>query len=172
MKSKMFLIINCLILFCGFVNLIAQTIQGIITDPLTTKGIPNLVISIGDCTTVTDSKGYYSITLSNQTDVEYIENAEQKTIRKFELHNNYPNPFNSETIINYELPKDCYVEITIYNSLAQEIETLVNSQQNAGHHQIGWDGLDTSGNQASSGLYFIRMKSEAIHMTKKIVLLR
>jgi len=91
---------------------------------------------------------------------------------KFYLYQNYPNPFNSETLIKYELPQNTNIKISIYNSLGQEIAILANSHQYAGYHQIRWEGINSSGNRVSSGLYFVRMKTDNIIIAKKLLLLR
>ena len=90
----------------------------------------------------------------------------------FYLYQNYPNPFNSEAIIKYKLPQTTEIEITLNNSLGQKVKTLVNTKQNAGYHQIIWDEENSLGNQVSSGLYFIRMKSKDINITRKLLLIR
>ena len=83
--------------------------------------------------------------------------------KKFELEQNYPNPFNPETSINYAIPQDASVRLTIYNILGQRIVTLVNEQKSSGVHTVNWNGANDNGNQVASGLYFYRL--EARHMT-------
>ena len=91
---------------------------------------------------------------------------------EFGLGQNYPNPFNPETIINYQLPKSCHVVIKIYNTLGQEIRTLINEKINAGYHHIIWDSKDNSGQKASTGIFIYQIKAQKFIATKKMLLLQ
>lgn len=86
---------------------------------------------------------------------------------KFELLQNYPNPFNPLTQIKYTLPKAGHITLRIYNIAGQEIETLINTFQTAGEHQVKWmvKGL-------SSGIYFYRLQAGDYSETKKLILQR
>ena len=90
----------------------------------------------------------------------------------FELQQNFPNPFNPETIISYTLQHAGQVSVAIYNLLGQQIATLVDETQNAGTHSIIWDGRDHDGRPVASGVYFYRLKAGDIAQTKKMILLK
>lgn len=90
----------------------------------------------------------------------------------FALHQNYPNPFNPETKIEYQLPEKMQAELIVYNVIGEHIRTLVSGEQNPGDHQITWDGKNNSGLQASSGIYFYRLKAGNAVQTKKMILLQ
>ncbi len=90
----------------------------------------------------------------------------------FELLQNFPNPFNPTTAIRYELPKESKVVVKIYNHLGQEIRSLVNGFQSAGEKTIMWDGLDERGQKAPSGIYIYQMKTGAVSVSRKMVLMR
>lgn len=90
----------------------------------------------------------------------------------FALSQNYPNPFNPETVIEYALPKDCQVQIAIYNLLGQKIRTLIEQYQTKGQKKVLWDGKDNQGNELTSGIYFYRLQAGDFSQTKKMVLLR
>lgn len=75
----------------------------------------------------------------------------------FLLYQNYPNPFNAGTEIRFQLPKNVYVELTIYNILGQTVRTLVQGHKNAGHHLLQWDGKNSDGLIVPSGVYFSRL---------------
>ena len=79
--------------------------------------------------------------------------------KKFELEQNYPNPFNPETSINYAIPQNASVKLTIYNILGQKILTLVDEQKLSGVYSVSWNGKNDSGAQAASGLYFYRLEA-------------
>lgn len=108
---------------------------------------------------------------SNLNDMTGVENLEAVPVL-FSLHQNYPNPFNPSTIINYSLPSASQVELRIYNTLGQEIRTLVNSTQPIGSHQAIWDGRDNSGNFVTSGVYFYRIQAGDFLETRRLLLLR
>jgi len=90
----------------------------------------------------------------------------------FSLSQNYPNPFNPVTTIRYALPKDYYVELTIYNILGQRVITLVDEKQTAGYKMVRWDSSSQSGNAVVSGIYFCRLKAGDFTATRKMILLR
>ncbi|MBL7093745.1 T9SS type A sorting domain-containing protein [candidate division KSB1 bacterium] len=90
----------------------------------------------------------------------------------FSLFQNYPNPFNPETQISYQIPDDNFVSLRIFNSLGQEIRTLVNVNQQAGNFSVMWDGRDDFGELVGSGFYFYVLKAGEFRGTKKALLLR
>ncbi len=153
-------------------TVLSQIVQGVITDPLTQKGTPNLTVAIGDCTAVTDSLGHYSINLGEVTSVQTFDNDSQELPKTFELFQNYPNPFNAETIIRYQLPESSHVSLKIFNLLGQEIKTLLDKKQQTGEYQIRWNGLDYLGNQASSGIYIMNFVAGSFVESRKILLLK
>ncbi len=77
--------------------------------------------------------------------------------KRFALDANYPNPFNPETRIRFHLPQRADVTLTIFNALGKTVRVLSNKSFVAGHHEMVWDGIDTSGRQVASGLYIVRM---------------
>ncbi len=99
------------------------------------------------------------------------EVAEQRP-QTFSLSENYPNPFNAQTQINYALPKDCNVKVTIYNLLGQRVRVLVDEHQSAGYKTVHWDGKDERGVEVASGVYFYRIQAEDFVQTKKMLLLK
>lgn len=101
-----------------------------------------------------------------------INNRDQNLPKKFNLGYNYPNPFNPETKIFYELPVLSNVELTIYNTLGQKICTLVHSRQLPGKYEIKWDGKNEHGIFLPSGVYLYRLKAGKFVQTKKMILLR
>ena len=91
---------------------------------------------------------------------------------QYNLHQNYPNPFNPNTEIQYSLPVDSMVEMTIVAVNGQKIKTLVHEHQPAGFRSIQWDGKDSFGNDVASGCYICRFVAGDYHAEKKIILLR
>lgn len=92
--------------------------------------------------------------------------------KQYELSDNYPNPFNPVTIINYQIPKSIQVEIIVFNTLGQEIRTLINENRSAGYHQVIWDGKDNLGRMVSTGTYLYQMKTEDFIDVKKMILIQ
>ncbi|MDO8549646.1 MAG: T9SS type A sorting domain-containing protein [Ignavibacteria bacterium] len=92
---------------------------------------------------------------------------EEELPKSYSLHQNYPNPFNPATTIKYELPKEVYVVLTVYNILGQEVETLVNSVQQAGRYEIYWDASDLA-----SGFYIYRIEAGDFVEAKKLILMK
>ena len=79
---------------------------------------------------------------------------------KFVLYQNYPNPFSSQTVINYQLLANSKVSLKIYNILGEEIKILVDTDQKAGKYSVIWDGEHSSGEGLSSGLYIYKLEVE------------
>jgi hypothetical protein len=86
---------------------------------------------------------------------------------EFSLSQNYPNPFNPLTTIEYQIPSNGFVSLKIYNSLGQEVSTLVNENQSAGKYSITF-----SDEKLTSGLYFYSLRSGDFSETKKMILLK
>jgi len=86
----------------------------------------------------------------------------------FSLSQNYPNPLNPKTTINYQLPMTTKVELAIYNLMGQKIKILVNMQQPAGKHSVNFDA-----SHLGSGIYFYRLHTTAgYNQTKRLILLK
>lgn len=83
-----------------------------------------------------------------------VKTIEEKLPTQFMLHNNYPNPFNPTTTISYDIIKDDFVEMRIYNIKGQEVENLVNESQKPGYYSIRFDASNMA-----SGVYFCRLIS-------------
>lgn len=88
------------------------------------------------------------------------------------LEQNFPNPFNAETVISYSIPRDGHVRLEVFNLLGQSVAPLVDGWNPSGPHTVRWDGNDRSGRPAASGVYFYRLTSGAGVHTRKMVLLR
>lgn len=93
-------------------------------------------------------------------------------LKEFSLRQNFPNPFNPETTIKYEIPKPVGVIIIIYNLLGQKVRTLVSEEKMAGAYLVKWDGKDDFSRPVSRGVYLYRISAEQFIQTKKMVLLR
>jgi hypothetical protein len=90
----------------------------------------------------------------------------------YALHQNYPNPFNPVTTLQYDLPEDALVNITIYDMMGRVVSNLVSSQQNAGYKSIQWNATNNAGQPVSAGLYLYTIQAGEFRQTKKMVLLK
>jgi hypothetical protein len=90
----------------------------------------------------------------------------------FSLSDNYPNPFNPATRIEYTIPKQTRIELTVFDILGRTVRTLVDANKQAGSYTAVWDGLDATGKRVASGIYFYRLKADDFTETKKMVLLK
>ncbi len=91
---------------------------------------------------------------------------------EFIVHQNFPNPFNPETEIRFALTKASHVVINIYNTLGQQIETLVDTQYAAGFHSVRWDGKNRNGSPVSSGVYLYQIQAGEFSQVRKMSLIR
>ncbi|MCI0473050.1 MAG: T9SS type A sorting domain-containing protein, partial [Ignavibacteria bacterium] len=87
--------------------------------------------------------------------------------KKFTLHQNYPNPFNPVTKINYDIPKNTFVSLKIYDILGREAAVLVNETKQAGSYTVEFNA-----SALTSGVYFYRLETSAYSEIKKMVLLK
>jgi flagellar hook assembly protein FlgD len=90
----------------------------------------------------------------------------------YHLYSAYPNPFNPITTLDYDLPEDVLVNITIYDMMGRVVKTIVNSQQNAGFKSVRWHATNNKGAPVSAGLYLYTIEAGQYRQTKKMVLLK
>ena len=83
------------------------------------------------------------------------------------LLNNYPNPFTGSTVIHYQLPERTTVKVEIFNSLGDEIAMLVNSGQAAGTYNVPFNA-----GEFPAGIYYYRVVTDQVTVTKKMLLIR
>ena len=113
------------------------------------------------------STGYYLLgSKETTTDVN------KPIALNFKLEGNYPNPFNPETYIQYEVPATTQVSMKIYNFLGQTVRSLMNETVEPGNHSIRWDGLTDQGFEAPSGIYILEMRAGKHLFHNKMMLIR
>ena len=103
--------------------------------------------------------------LSNDGDDRYISSV-------FLLHDNYPNPFNPVTNLEYDLHKEAFVNVTIFDMLGNKVNKLIDEIQSSGKKSIQWDATNNNGQPVSAGVYLYRIQVGNYHKTKKMILLK
>ncbi|MDZ7725625.1 MAG: T9SS type A sorting domain-containing protein [candidate division KSB1 bacterium] len=100
------------------------------------------------------------------------EIAKNSLPEKFTVYCNYPNPFNPETHISYDVPETEQVVIDIFDIQGRNVSTLFNRTVEPGRHSVIWQGLDAFGNPVASGMYFYRIWYQDHAITRKMLLMR
>ncbi len=90
----------------------------------------------------------------------------------FALAQSYPNPFNSDTVIEFVVPATDRVRLRIYNLSGQVVADLVDEALVAGAHQTRWDALNDAGQPVASGVYLYRLQAGELETSRKLVLVR
>jgi len=90
----------------------------------------------------------------------------------FQLYPNYPNPFNPTTTIRYALDVSSPVKLTVHNVQGQIVQTLMNSTQSDGEHSVVWNGMDSSNQSVSSGIYLYRLEINGDVLQRKMMLIK
>ncbi|MCB0747262.1 MAG: T9SS type A sorting domain-containing protein, partial [Ignavibacteriae bacterium] len=105
----------------------------------------------------------FKVVVPNPTDVNSLET----TPNEYGLAQNYPNPFNPSTTISYTLPNSGFTKLSVYNSLGQEVQSLINDNQSAGTHTVNFNASNLP-----SGMYFYSLTSGNFTQTNKMILMK
>jgi len=109
----------------------------------------------------------YLLKIDRQGGFSSVYSNVEVTLQDFQLENNYPNPFNNQTMIKYHLPKNSFVQLNVYNIQGQLAGTIVNKYQRSGSYIVTFIAKDLP-----SGLYFYQLKIDNISDTKRMLLLK
>ncbi len=96
-----------------------------------------------------------------------VDYPESGMPQEYQLSQNYPNPFNPSTTIEYYLPEQADVNVTIYDALGNELDVLFSGSKSAGTHSLNWNA-----SKYASGIYFYRLSSGKFNQVKKMLLLK
>jgi hypothetical protein len=119
-----------------------------------------------------DNESYYSPVGDFTTYGVTAVGDEVSLPETYQLSQNYPNPFNPTTIIKFQLPKESFVSLKVYDITGKEIKTLLNGNISAGYHSVSWNATDNDGRKVSSGIYFYRITTPEFSSVKKMMLLK
>jgi rhamnogalacturonan endolyase len=163
----------------------ALVVNGV-SESLTMPGTGEWTNYVMDSTVVNLNKGYvntirFAATGSDFGNLDeisikfyqagFVESNDGRIPENYQLYNNYPNPFNPETVIRFDLPEPCHVKINLYDINGRLVTVLVNSNYQPGSHQIIFNGKNYA-----SGIYFLQsemISSTSSHVfTQKVMLLK
>jgi len=145
---------------------------------LSTAGLENPWDFVGNPFDDTGNEDYWNIDPETNNGYPFFANpyiindANEIPETKFTIEN-YPNPFNPSTTIEFSIQNDSKIDLSVFNIKGQKIKTLTNNEFAKGSHSIIWNGVDELGKSISSGIYFYKLKvngkTEAV---KKCLLLK
>jgi hypothetical protein len=108
----------------------------------------------------------------NPAIISRVKQPENRIPTEWKLSQSYPNPFNAESIISYQVPKEAHVTIEVFNLLGQKLKTLVNEEKSPGSYQTIWNGKDENGRSVGSGIFVYRMQAGDFSAIRKMVLVQ
>ena len=159
-------------------GLMSSSISGVMEIPMgSTEGQWNIRIILRDDLDAITNIGPNELQNLNFQNYIYIDNSALSQITnsqpvRYSLSQNYPNPFNPVTTIGYEIPESGLVNITIFDMMGREINTLVNGLQNTGYQSITWNATDHKGDPVPAGIYLYRLEVGDLTQIKKMILLK
>ena len=112
---------------------------------------------------------------SNDASIIFVSDTDETVpLGNSRLIGNFPNPFNPETSIRFEVRGSRFVQIEVFNIRGQRVRTLLDGTREfpAGEHSVIWNGRDDSGMQVSSGIYFYQMRAGEYQSVRKMILLK
>ncbi len=97
---------------------------------------------------------------------------EYSAVREFQLYDNYPNPFNAGTTIQFDLNQNSLVSLEIFSLQGRLIKTIVNTELTEGPYRFNWDGTDSFNKPVASNIYIYRLTTEKESIAKKMILVK
>lgn len=133
-------------------------------SPLPSYGVNSIATDIYQNIWIGTDEG---IAVYNETGVIGLNTSSQELPKEFELFQNHPNPFNPTTKINFEIPKQAFVVLKIYDITGREIKRLLNESKTPGQYSVTFDGSGLA-----SGVYFYRLEAGDFIQTKRMLLVK
>jgi alpha-amylase len=141
-----------------------------LTDLITGKDAGMLFVDAGGniySTPGISLEAYTSAILKVEIPTGIYQNKEGTILQSFNLSQNFPNPFNPSTTINYSIPKEGFVKLTIYNTIGSKVASVVNEYKSAGSYSVQFNASNLP-----SGIYLYRLESGNYSAAKKFILLK
>ncbi len=130
--------------------------------PITEVGTAELIIS-----------GYNCLPTSFPLNITSVQDEENNLVPlETKLFNNYPNPFNPATTIEFSVSSAGNISLAVFNLMGQKVKSLINNFYNPGSYNITWNAVDDLGMQVPSGIYFYKLTTGSFVQTNKMILLR
>jgi hypothetical protein len=141
---------------------------GVLSNAFIIRGLnfrtsPDSTLFASGANTTTPGQGVYVYTF---VPVGIIGNS-NNIPKDFALHQNYPNPFNPSTIISFDIPREAFVTVKVYDISGKEVTTIVNESKRAGSYNITFNA-----SSLSSGIYFYKITAGDFISTKKMALVK
>lgn len=149
------------ILEASGINASNGSYQWLVPDTSSTQALIKLTDESDESTT-DQSDAVFTI-----DDPSSVEDDLFGTPKEYKLSQNFPNPFNPNTNITYQLPQSGFVTLKVYDMLGKEVAVLVNEQKNPGYYNVNFDASGLS-----SGIYFYRLETNGFIDGKKLILLK
>ena len=146
----------------GKFNMAPNDTQEVVIAFLIKKGTDNI-------NSITELRNY-AAQIQQWYDNDFVTDVKETILSiptEFLLSQNYPNPFNSSSAIRYSIPKSSQVTIKIFNTIGQELATLVNEEKPIGTYEVNWNAANLP-----SGVYFYRIQAGSFTQTKKMMMLK
>ncbi|MEZ5360050.1 MAG: FlgD immunoglobulin-like domain containing protein [Candidatus Zixiibacteriota bacterium] len=139
-------------------------------EDIETNEFPNAITMALDLTLWSASGDFITGSVSKA----YLINPQQvySLIPTIEVSKNFPNPFSPTTGFTYRLTKPMDIVVTVWDIKGQLVDTVLNEHQKWGEHSVSWDGRDSKGQTAPSGIYFFHFSSLGMSIVEKLILFR
>ena len=146
---------------------LSLTNDALVADYKTIGNITKLIIVAPESNHLFTVKGYYEIEEVLAATTNGYINVDMEIPLSYSIGSAYPNPFNPSTTLNIDLNMDAQVNVSVYNTMGQLMEVLINDNLSAGSYPFVWNAKD-----APSGMYFIKSNINSDISTQKILLLK
>jgi len=117
------------------------------------------------------AQGLMNLAIQNftPTSVQQVKSAKPLV---YALNQNFPNPFNPSTVINFSIANRGLVRLEVFDILGKLVTTLANQDMAAGEYRVVWEGTDANGAKVSSGIYFYRIQAGSFNSVRKMLLIK